>query len=973
MEKAVNLLSWMDQQGHVPSVSMYRCLLKACAERKALVQVKQVEGHLAKNGLQFVGSLGEHMVCTLVNCGDLEHAIELFLRLPRRTVFSWTAMISGYTASGQVKEALRMYRWMLNVGVQPSTFTFVTLLKACSRIGDLAKGKHVHAEAIKYRYGDHLFVQTSLVDMYGSCGSIGDAWKVFSEAVNRNVVLWNVMLAVCSQHGQAEKCLLLYEQMLKENLSPDARTAVRVLQACGKLSEAEEYVVVDGFLYKQKVKALTKGKIIHAFFWARGYGSNVFVCNTLVSVYGKCGSILDAQNVFEGPHQRSAVSWNALLVAHVEQGEAEKALLLYETMLYDGVSPTDRTFVTVLQACGLLSEAVEDGPVNVQHTKMNSLQQGKALHAAAWKKGYGTDVFVSSSLINMYSKCFSIKDARNVFDHLCEHDLVSWTAMLMAYVESLDAEIALHLYVQMQEEGMSPDACSFAGALQACSILAQKENVDAMDRGSIKVKSLGKGKTLHADAWRKGYGENEAVTRALISMYRECGSVLEAQIVFDGLAQRDVLLWNAMLAAYADQSRGEKALEMYEQMQLDGVSADICTFLSLIQLCSSVAEREETVVVDEHPTKARSLVKCKAVHAAIQRRGFDRDLFVDSALVSVYGKCQSISDAQIVFDGMPQHDVVSWNAILMAYVEGGASEKVLQLFKQMQLEGLSPDEVTTVCILQASSNAGSLALLRHCHMAHVHSADRNLSPFLASALITAYGKCANMGEAQCVFDSLLQPDVVTWNALISAYARQGDCMASIQCYDDMQLAGSRPDGATFRSLLSACSHAGLVDKGVECFESMLRDHGVPPDVDHYASMVDLFGRAGCFSRIYDLLSTMPMEPNLSLWLCLLGACQKHGKVLLAEKAFVFAVQLEPKSASAYVLMSNIYEDAGLAEQAQNVRKMREGERAWKNPGQTWIGHEQEVHTFLVGDRNHTQNELVYGFLGMVSSNHLHYF
>lgn len=171
--------------------------------------------------------------------------------------------------------------------------------------------------------------------------------------------------------------------------------------------------------------------------------------------------------------------------------------------------------------------------------------------------------------------------------------------------------------------------------------------------------------------------------------------------------------------------------------------------------------------------------------------------------------------------------------------------------------------------------------------------------------------CASMVDSQALFDSLLGPDVVSWTALIDGYAREGNGVASLQTFEEMQLMGIRPDGALFLSLLSSCSHAGLVDKGVEFFYHMSRDCGISPKIEHYVTMIDLLGRAGDLIRVEDILQRASMHPDLAVWLSLLRACQTHGNVELGKLAFDCAVRLQPKHAAAYVLLSNIYADPGL--------------------------------------------------------------
>lgn len=150
LDRAIDVLTRMDQEGIVPTVSMYRDLLKACAKRKALNHARLVHAHLAKHGLIFTKFLGENVVGTLVQCGGLADALQLFRTLPQRTVFSWTAVITGYVAAGQGREALRMYRCMQVECVQPNTYTLVSLLQACGSIADLQEGKRIHAEALIY-------------------------------------------------------------------------------------------------------------------------------------------------------------------------------------------------------------------------------------------------------------------------------------------------------------------------------------------------------------------------------------------------------------------------------------------------------------------------------------------------------------------------------------------------------------------------------------------------------------------------------------------------------------------------------------------------------------------------------------------------------------------------------------------------------------------------------------------------------
>lgn len=813
------------QESIIPSLEMYKSLLKACTNRKDLARARQVNADLTQRRPEYIRYLGETLVKTFVKCDSLEDALKVFEKLAHRTATCWTEMISGFVKAGQGRTALRMYRRMQEEGVQPSKYTFLSVVQACGSDGDLEEGKRIHAEVCKYRCDSDLFVHTCILDMYVRCGSILHAQNVFDSLPQHDVVAWTVMISGYAKQGEAEKALQVYEQMREEGVSPNDRAFVSAIRACGMLAEGEQRITVDGSSFQ--VKSLAKGKELHADVRRRAYDSDVFVGNTVLGMYGKCGSIVDVQIAFEGLHQRNVVSWNAMLAAHAQHSGFQKTLQVYEAMLEDGISPDDWTLMVVIQAC------------------------------------------------------------------------------------------------QMPEV----------------------MGTDSEDR-HLKTKVSVTGKTIHTYTLRKGYNSDVLVGTALASMYVRCGSIVDAHTVFRGLSSRNVVSWTTMVAAYAEQGQAEKALQMYEEMKEENVSPDAVTYVSVLQACGLLAELENDVFVDGQSIKVKSLGKVKVIHAGLQRKGHHTDMVVANSLISMYGKCGSTRDAENIFEGLTDCDVVSWNAMLTVCTQQCQYERALQLYRRMEEKGTSADEVTLVNILQACSSKGSLDLCRQIHNPLI-SSRKKLGPYLANTLIHVYGKCGSMEDARKVFDALTKPDVISWTAMIAGYAREGNCAASLSCYEEMQLTGMKPNGVTFLALLSACCHAGLVDKGVEYFESMSRDYGVTPTVEHYSIVVDLLGRAGHFAEIVDLFGVMPMEPDLAIWSVLLHACQKHGNVGLGKVAFDRAMDLQQDDAAAYVLMWNIYADAGLWKRAEEVRELRRKAGAWKAPGQTWLELEQDVHTFVV--------------------------
>lgn len=937
LDKALDVLSCMDKHNIDAPTEIYRSLLKECGNQKALAQAKLLHAHLARHGSDNTWLLGESLVSTLVKCGGLKEALQVFRKLPSRTVVAWTAIISGYTRAGEGKKALKLYYLMRRKGVDPDTYTFVSLLKACSITANLKEGKRIHSDAVKYGCASDLFVGTSLLDMYAKCGSVDDALEVFEDLPQQDIVSWRAMLAAYAQQGLASKSFQLYERMLKAGVSPDEHVLMLVLKACTTSIESERGAAIDK--KPRRVDIVEIGKAIEAEAWKSNHGPTAKISSTLISIFGKCGSVGDAQQAFESFPHRDVVTWTAILGAYVKS-EPEKTWELYTQMLQqEGVSPDGATFAVALQACSMLAEKENSLVIEGHSLRTQSLQRGKIIHAEACKTSYGLEVTLCNALTSMYSKCGSFMDAENVFRQLPQADSVSWNAMLGAYALQENAMKVMQSYELMLEEGVSPNHRTFASVLHACSILSNEVlHVEDGNRAGQGIR-LQKGKVVHAEAWKRGCMSDVFIGSSLVSMYSKCGSIEDAEHVFNGLSVRDCVTYNAMLAAYSSSGQADKALQLYEQMLEEGRNPDAWSFVPVLQACGSLAGKEEVEM---------SLHKGKLVHAKALQTVDQLDDFVASSLISMYGQCGSIPDAERVFNGLYRPNMVSWNALLTAYAEQGQGVEALQLFRRFWEGGLvSPDDSILISTLKSCGQTGGLDLCIEIHNSIVLSGS-SISLPVASALIHAYSQCAKMAEAQKVLDSLNQPDVVCWTALIAGYARQGSWETSSICYQKMCDSGVKPNGVTFLSLLSACCHAGMVSKGVEYFESMSRDYGIVAEIEHYVSLVDLFGRAGHLRRVEELLLNMPVRPNLSAWLCLLGACRKHRNVALGRWAFNCALLLQPKDAAAYSLMHSIYAQSGMWEQAREVSNLREVAGAWKKPGKSWIGHQLAVNMFVAG-------------------------
>lgn len=405
-----------------------------------------------------------------------------------------------------------------------------------------------------------------------------------------------------------------------------------------------------------------------------------------------------------------------------------------------------------------------------------------------------------------------------------------------------------------------------------------------------------------------------------------------------------------MIAGCSDYEHGLDALELFQQMQQDSIKPTKSTFLAVLKACSSMADIEQGKEIHSHATEC----------------GFDLDLSVSSTLIDMYGKCGCLEDATAIFDKLPRKDVVTWNALIAGYSQHGLGQEALQLFQQMQGEGTAPNEMAFSCILKACSTVSAFEQGKRIHR-QIMGRGLESNVFVGSALIDMYCKCGGFEDACIVFDRLPKRNVVTWSAMIAGHALYGNSTVALQYFHDMQQAGLKPNDVTFVCLLSAYSHLGLVDEGCVHFKLMREDHGIVPTLEHFNSMVDLFGHAGHLSEAEDLLESIPMAFNSVGWTSLLGSCRKYGNADVGLRCFDRVVAMDSGKAAAYVLMSNIYAHAGLQEDAEKVEDLRRCANAWKKPGKAYIEIDNEVHGFTVGDRTHPQIGEIYAKLKTLST------
>lgn len=442
-----------------------------------------------------------------------------------------------------------------------------------------------------------------------------------------------------------------------------------------------------------------------------------------------------------------------------------------------------------------------------------------------------------------------------------------------------------------------------------------------------------------------------------LSGYAKLGMLNAAQRLFDKMPQKDAVSWNTMVIGYAQEGQCNEALSMYAELRRASIELNAFSFAGILITSMKLKDvglaRQvhcQTLVAGftHNVVLSSSILDAYAKYGEMgdARRMFDempvRDVFAWTILVSAYAKWGDMISARELFDLMPTKNPVSWTALISGYAQNGLGHKSLQLFKKMMVSHILPEQYTFSSCLSA---CGSITSLKHGKQIHGYMISTGFRPNLMvfSSLIDMYSKCGSLEYCKRAFNLAGdKQDAILWNPMISALAQHGYGKEAIQCFNDMLKSGAKPNRVTFVVLLSACSHSGLVEEGLSFFKSMTLVHDILPDEEHFACLIDLLGRAGCFVELIDQLEKMRCKADDRIWNSLIGVCSIQGNLELGKKTAERLIEMEPQSTGSYILLSSIYANSGNWECVQKVRQLMEERCVKKDQASSWIDIQNKV-------------------------------
>ncbi|KAL1824477.1 hypothetical protein ACET3Z_011255 [Daucus carota] len=439
----------------------------------------------------------------------------------------------------------------------------------------------------------------------------------------------------------------------------------------------------------------------------------------------------------------------------------------------DGIDPNRVTLVSLLHAAAQLQD----------------VEYGRLVHGYATRRGIGCfeEVF-ETCLMDMYLKCGKPYNAMILCSNMKFRSVASWNALIVGHLQLGQPEEALNLFVLMIQERQKPDLISLANGILCCA-----------DLGLLR-----EGKSVQGYAIRSGIELDIVTITALIDLYLKSNNTYTALKLFNGIEDKDVISCNVMMTGFLQSGSANEVMKIFREMVIRGIKPNQSTFLSIITACSNLGDIRQG----------------KFIHGYVIRHNFESNTDIANQVIYMYAKCHFIDCARKVFNRLKRKDLVSWTSMMMGYVNDGHADEAMYLFCLMQGDGVLPDSVTLICLLQAFTQLKYFSLAKEVHSFMYRVCMENEIPVINS-LLTTYSKSGKLHLSEKLFAHMKRRNLASWNSMIAAYGMHGRCHDALNLFKLMEKKCIVPDELTITSVLSACSHSGLVEEGLSVF----RVHG----------------------------------------------------------------------------------------------------------------------------------------------------
>lgn len=374
--------------------------LKACADLGDLNAGKEIHNHVIKKGFDSTSFVSNTLATLYNKCGKLDYGLRLFERIEMKDVVSWTTIITSYVQMGQEHEAIKAFLRMRESGVDPNEYTFAAIMSGCAGLARIKWGEQLHAHMVKKAVLGSLSVANSTMTMYSKCGKLDSTLAIFQEMHTKDVVTWSTMIAGYSQGGLCTQTFDLLSSMRWEGPKPTEFALASVLSICGSMAILEQ------------------GKQIHAHVLQIGFENRPMIQSSLINMYAKCGSVIEASKIFDVSKNNDIISWTAMINGYAEHGLSFEAINLFEKLSDVGLIPDAVTYIGVLTACS------HAGFADLAFHYFKTMTEGYHIYPS--KEHYGC-------IIDLLCRAGRLSEAESMIENMPFHrDDVVWSTLLRA-------------------------------------------------------------------------------------------------------------------------------------------------------------------------------------------------------------------------------------------------------------------------------------------------------------------------------------------------------------------------------------------------------------------------------------------------------------------------------------------------------------------------------------------------------------
>lgn len=679
-----------------------------------------------------------------------------------------------------------------------------------------------HLNVFKHGFDSDLFLCNTLINVYVRTGDWVSARKLFDEMPDRNGVTWACLISGYTQNGMPEDACGVLKEMIFEGFLPNRFAFGSAIRAC----------------QESMLCGLQLGMQIHGLILKSPYANDASLCNVLISMYGKYLGYIDyARSVFDEIEIRNSISWNSIVSVYSQRGDAASCFELFSSMQMadSGLSlkPNEYTFGSLITAA---CSSIDSG--------LSLLEQ---ILARIKKYGLLANLYVGSALVGGFSRLGSFDYARKIFEQMTARNAVSMNGLMVGLVRQKCGEEAVEVFKETRHL-VDINLDSYVILLSACAEFA------LLDEGRRK------GREVHGYAIRTGLNDAKvAVGNGLINMYAKCGDIDHARSVFGLMVDKDSVSWNSMITGLDQNKCFEDAVKSYNSMRKTGLMPSNFALISALSSCASLG----------------CILLGQQTHGEGIKLGLDLDVSVSNTLLALYAETGRLAECQKVFSWMLERDQVSWNTVIGALADSGASvSEAVEVFLEMMRAGWSPNRVTFINLLATVS---SLSTSKLSHQIHALILKYNVKDdnAIENALLACYGKSGEMENCEEIFSRMSERrDEVSWNSMISGYIHNELLCKAMDLVWLMMQRGQRLDCFTFATVLSACATVATLERGMEVHACAIRAC-LESDVVIGSALVDMYSKCGRIDYASRFFNLMPVR-NLYSWNSMISGYARHG-------------------------------------------------------------------------------------------------